>query len=45
MGFFSKKTELFEIQNFNKIQSFTSSFLFFLVFFAFFFSISPIQTC
>jgi len=29
MVFFSKKIEIFEIQNFNKISSFTISFLFF----------------
>jgi len=28
-GFFSKKIEIFQIQNFNKIPSFTISFLFF----------------
>jgi len=39
-GFFlqkKKKFEIFEIQNFNKIPSFTISFFIFLVFFAFFF--------
>ena len=40
-SFFSKKIEIFEIQNFNKIPLFTISFLFFWHFF----SISPIQTC
>ena len=36
-GFFLKKIEIFEIQNFNKIPSFTISFLFFLAFLTFFF--------
>jgi len=34
-GFFSKKIEIFQIQNFNKIPSFTISFLFFFAFFEF----------
>jgi len=44
MVFFSRKIEIYEIQNFNKIPSFTISFLFFYRFWLFF-SISPIQTC
>jgi len=43
-GFFSKKIEIFEIQNSNKILSFTISFLLFSIF-GIFFPISPIQTC
>jgi len=35
-GFLFKEIEIFEIQNFNKIPSFTISFLFFSAFFAFF---------
>ena len=42
--FFKQKIEIFEIQNFNKIPSFSISFLLFLHFWHFF-SISPIQTC
>jgi len=37
MVYFSKKNEIFEIQNFNKIPSFTISFLFFQHFLVFFF--------
>jgi len=44
-GFLFKKIEIFEIQNFNKIPSFTISFLFFSAFLAFFLTISPVQTC
>jgi len=43
-SFFQKKIEIFEIQNFNKIPSFTISFLIFSIF-GILFSISPIQTC
>jgi len=42
--FFSKKIEIFEIQNFNKIPSLTIFFYFFSIF-GILFSISPIQTC
>jgi len=42
--FFSKKVEILEIENFNKIPSFFISFFFFSIF-GFLFSISPIQTC
>jgi len=35
-GFFSKKIEIFQIQNFNKIPSFTIYFLFFYHFWHFF---------
>jgi len=41
---FVKKIEIFEIQNFNKISSFTIFFYFFSIF-GILFSISPIQTC
>jgi len=37
MVFFSKKIEIFEIQNFNKTRSFTISFLFFQEFWHFVF--------
>jgi len=40
----SKKIEIFEIQNFNKISSFTIFFYFFSIF-GILFSIPPIQTC
>jgi len=43
MVFFFKKTEIFEIQNFNKIPSFTISFFIFLAFLHFFMSRN--QTC
>jgi len=42
--FFQKKIEILEIKNFNKIPSFTISFLFFSIF-GILFSISPIQSC
>ena len=45
MVVFSRKIEIYEIQNFNKISSFTISFLLFYHFWHCFFSISPIQTC
>jgi len=38
MFFFSRKIKIYEIQNFNKIPSFTISFLFFYHFWHFFFS-------
>jgi len=41
---FYQKIEIFEIQNFNKIPSFTISFNFFSIF-GILLSISPIQTC
>jgi len=44
MVFFSKKIEIYEIQNFNKIPSFTI-FFYFVIIFGIFFSISPFQTC
>ena len=44
MVIFSKRIEIFEIENFNKISSFTISFLFFSIV-GIFISISPIQTC
>jgi len=44
-GFFFKKIEIFETQNFTKISAFIVSFLFFLPFFTSFSSISPIQSC
>jgi len=43
--FFSKKIEIFEIDNFNKIPSFTIYFISFFIIFGIFFSILPIQTC
>jgi len=43
-GFFKKKIDILEIQNFNKIPLFTISFLFFSIF-GILFCISPIQTC
>ena len=43
-GFFWKKIEIFEIQNFNKISSFPFDFLFFRMS-NIFFSISPVRTC
>jgi len=42
--FFSKKIDILEIENFNKIPLFTIYFLFFSIF-GILFSISPIQTC
>ena len=44
MLFFLKKFEIFQIQNFTKIPSFTIFFHFFTIF-DIFFSISPIQSC
>jgi len=41
--FFQKNIEIFEIQNFNKIPSFTIFFYFFRIF-GILFSISPMQT-
>jgi len=44
MVFLSKKIEILEIKNVNKILSFTISFLFFSIF-GILCSISPMQTC
>jgi len=42
--FFSQKTVIFKIQNFNKIPLFTICFLFFFIIFGILYSISPMQT-
>jgi len=42
---FYQKLEIFEIQDFNKIPSFTIPFFYFFSIFGILFSISPIQTC